>query len=177
MERKMILEKIIEENGGKLTEEDEETFLEVENSTLNDVEEDIQNQDDRKTEENLHIDCAITSEDNEANINELYERKDLSELQKIRNSKISEKNLVKNSQLEFIREQSIGLQNSRDNQSLMTLLIMDQLKEKQTEKSNQNKNNELEIVEAITKYKDLLDKGALTEDEFNEKKKQLLNKN
>jgi hypothetical protein len=174
------LKKKIENNDGILGSDEENEFI-MENSNESDLkehEDEIQRREDSLTQQNLSNLGVITSEETEVEVNETFERKELSELQKIRASKISEKNLVKNEQLEYIREQSKGLKASRDNQSIVTLFLIDQMKEKlnekKHEKSIQNKNQELEIVQAISKYKELHDQGALTLEEFQEKKKKLL---
>ena len=42
------------------------------------------------------------------------------------------------------------------------------------EKREEKQNDEVNTIEALEKYKELLDKGIITQEEFNAKKKQIL---
>lgn len=63
---------------------------------------------------------------------------------------------------------NVALQNAQESIAMLTSMVS----EKETEKSG---NSEVDNAEAIAKYKKLLDEGAITQEEYDAKKKQLLN--
>lgn len=63
------------------------------------------------------------------------------------------------------------IKNQDEIHSVISKLLMER---QQAEKTGNTQNNNTSNADELKKYKDLLDSGIITQDEFNEKKKQLL---